>query len=149
MPLPQLSLSVPLPVMTAEQLRKFIAEQFPELPRSYEIAEVTDLGAALHLPVTPEHGRPGGTVSGPTMMALVDAAAWVATLSRIGPVPLSVTSSLHIDFLRKPPLDSDLWARADLVRLGRRLSVTEVKVITERTGTLVATSSVTYSIPQS
>ena len=46
--------------------------------------------------------RPGGTLSGPTMMGLADAAAWLVTLSHIGPVALAVTSSLTISFLAKP-----------------------------------------------
>ena len=88
---------VPAPVMTPAQLEDFLAEAFPKVPRAYRVAEVTDQGVILRLPIGEEHERPGGTVSGPTMMGLADGAAWLATLSRIGPVPLSVTSSLSIN----------------------------------------------------
>ncbi len=54
-------------------------------------------------------------------MMLADTAAWMALLSRIGPVLLSVTTSLHIDFLRKPALDCDLIADTSLIKLGRGL----------------------------
>jgi uncharacterized protein (TIGR00369 family) len=139
-------LSVPAPVMSVEELAGFLREAFPPGARPWRVEEVTETGAVVRQPVGEEHGRPGGTVSGPTMMTLADGAAWVATLSRIGPVALSVTSSLTINFLRRPPL-ADLWAETALVRLGRRLSVSDVRIFSEAAGELVATSSVTYSIP--
>jgi acyl-coenzyme A thioesterase PaaI-like protein len=45
--------------------------------------------------------RPGGTISGPTLMALADFAMYVVLLSAIGPVGLAVTTNLSINFLRK------------------------------------------------
>jgi uncharacterized protein (TIGR00369 family) len=133
--------------MTARDLDEFVARSFPNAPRQHRVREVTDLGVILHLPVGPEHERPGGTVSGPAMMGLADAAAWLATLSRIGPVALAVTSSLTISFLRKPPLDADLLAHAELLKLGRRLSVSDVRLLSA--DVLVAQATVTYAIPGS
>jgi uncharacterized protein (TIGR00369 family) len=133
------------PVMSAPELDDFVAAAFPNSPRAHRVAEVHDRGVTLRLPIGPEHERPGGTVSGPTMMGLVDAAAWLATLSRIGPVALAVTSSLTINFLRKPPLTADLWAEAELLKLGRRLSVSDVRVRSD--DVLVAHATVTYAIP--
>jgi uncharacterized protein (TIGR00369 family) len=133
--------------MTADELNRFLTEGFPGRDMPYAVEAVTGSGVRLRLPVGQEHQRPGGSVSGPTMMALVDGAAWMATLSRIGPVAMAVTSSLSISFLRRPPLDADLLADADLLRLGRRLSVTDVRLVSEATGELVAQSTVTYAIP--
>src|SRR6201990_2858442 len=45
--------------------------------------------------------RPGGTVSGPTLMSLADLAMYVVLLSAIGPVGLAVTTSFNINFLRQ------------------------------------------------
>lgn len=140
-------MSLPSPVMSAEELNDFLDAAFPQFERRYRAAEVTDRGVVLHLPTGPEHERPGGTVSGPTMMGLADGAAWLATLSRIGPVALSVTSSLTINFLRKPAVGLDLYAEASLLKLGRRLSVSEVHVTSGEGGDLVAQSTVTYAIP--
>lgn len=81
------------------------------------------------------------------MMALADTVAWLATLSRIGPEALAVTSNLTIDFLRKPPLDADLWGVGELVKLGRRLSVCEVRLVSGDHGEIVARATVTYAIP--
>ena len=53
-------------------------------------------------PSTRSSLRPGGTVSGPTMMELADFAMYVAVFSAVGPQPLAVTTNLNINFLRKP-----------------------------------------------
>ena len=137
-------MSLPAAVMTAVELDDFLSNAFFN-QRVYRVSEVTDTGVVLTIPIGPEHERPGGSVSGPTMMSLADAAAWLATLSRIGPVALAVTSNLNISFLRKPSLTEDLFAEADLLKLGKRLSVSEVRVMSA--GELVAHATVTYSIP--
>lgn len=137
-------MSLPDPVMTAEELDDFLSKAFFN-QRTYRVSKVTERGVVLTIPIGPEHERPGGSVSGPTMMGLADAAAWLATLSRIGPVALAVTSNLNISFLRKPSLHHDLFAEADLLKLGKRLSVTEVRVISD--DDVVAHATVTYAIP--
>ena len=138
-------MALPSPAMTVAELNDFLAGAFPNAPRTHRVTDVTAAGVRLHLPIGREHERPGGTVSGPALMGLADGAAWLATLSRIGPVALAVTSSLTINFLRKPPLDVDLVAEAELLKLGRRLSVTQVHL---RSGDLlVAQATVTYAIP--
>jgi len=90
--------------------------------------------------------RPGGTISGPTMMGLTDFAMYVAILASIGPVPLAVTTNLNINFLRKPA-PSDLIAEAKLVKLGKRLAVGEVSIRSEGEEDMVAHATSTYSIP--
>lgn len=137
---------VPDPVVDAGALNDFLRDAFPTSPRLYRVEEVTGLGVRMRLPVGPEHERPGGTVAGPVLMGLADGAAWLATLSRIGLVPLAVTSTLNIDFLRKPAL-VDLVADAELLRLGRRSSVTSVRVQSGDDGPLVAHATVGYAIP--
>ena len=69
--------------------------------------------------------RPGGTIAGPIMMGLADAALYALVLSRVGPVELAVTTQLSINFLRKP-LPGDLVAEARMLKLGKRLAVGEV-----------------------
>ena len=58
--------------------------------------------AACGRPIRRNSSGPGGTISGPTMMALADFAMYVGVLASIGPVPLAVTINLNINFLRKP-----------------------------------------------
>ncbi len=70
-----------------------------------------------------------GTVSGPTLMALADFAMYVVLLSAIGPVGLAVTTSLNINFLRKGQPGQDVLAAAKLMKLGKRLAVGEVSLL--------------------
>jgi len=92
--------------------------------------------------------RPGGTVAGPIMMGLADAAMYALVLSRIGPVELAVTTELSINFLRKPA-PGDVLAEARLLKLGKRLAVGEVALWSESgsPSELVAHVTSTYSIP--
>ena len=90
--------------------------------------------------------RPGGTISGPTMMALADFAMYVGILASIGPVPLAVTTNLNINFLRKPGA-SDLIAECRLLKLGKRLAVGEVSLYSDGVDEPVAHATSTYSIP--
>ena len=92
--------------------------------------------------------RPGGTIAGPILMALADAAMYAVVLSRVGPVELAVTTNLTINFLRKPA-PGDVLAEARLLKLGKRLAVGEVLLYSasETRDKLVAHVASTYSIP--
>jgi uncharacterized protein (TIGR00369 family) len=132
--------------MAADELQAFIEGSFPARRTEYRVTEVTDRGVRVRLPVGPGHERPGGTVAGPVLMGLADGTAWAAVLSRVGPVALAVTTSLHIDFLRRPAL-ADLEAEGVLLKLGRRLAVVEVTIATAGRPEPVAQAQVTYSLP--
>ncbi|MHB1088561.1 MAG: PaaI family thioesterase [Acidimicrobiales bacterium] len=128
-----------------EELQAILEAAFPgnEVPR---VERVDGETVIVRQPVNDRHGRPGGTLSGPTMMMLADTSAWMAILAQIGPVLLAVTTSLHIDFLRKPDV-TDLMARATLLKLGRKLAVVDVSLYSFGHEELVAKAQVTYSIP--
>jgi uncharacterized protein (TIGR00369 family) len=134
-----------LPVLDAAQLQEILTSSFPDsdVPR---VEQVLEDEVTLVQTVNDRHGRPGGTLSGPTMMMLADTAAWMAILAQIGPVLLAVTTSLHIDFLRKPEI-TDLVARAKMLKLGRKLAVVEVSLFSLGHDQLVAKAQVTYAIP--
>jgi acyl-coenzyme A thioesterase PaaI-like protein len=110
------------------------------------VEELAGWGVRVRQPITAENSRPGGTISGPSLMALADLTAWSAVLAEIGPVALSVTTSLHIDFLRRPDL-VDVLAEGRLLKLGRRLAVIAVAMRSDGSGDLLAHAQVTYSIP--
>ncbi len=134
--------------MDADELNEFLGNAFPGAPRGYRVEQVDLDGIRMRVPYDPGQLRPGGTLSGPTMMGLADAAAWLVTLSRIGPVALAVTSSLTISFLSKPgPVD--LLAHGTLLRLGKRQSVSEVRLWSDGGDPRepVAHATVTYAIP--
>ncbi|HEV3268370.1 MAG TPA: PaaI family thioesterase [Acidimicrobiales bacterium] len=132
-------------VLSIDELQAIVDEAFPQfdVPR---IESLDDDTLVVAQPVSSRDSRPGGTLSGPTMMALADNSAWLIILANIGPVLLAVTTSLHIDFLRKPEI-TDLLARARLIKLGRRLAVVDVELFSRGSSDLVAKAQVTYSIP--
>lgn len=135
--------------MNAAEVAGFLAEVFPQLGRdggAFTVDSVRRLGARVRLSADERHLRPGGTVSGPNMMALADYAAYVAILAQIGRVPLAVTTNLSINFLRKPG-PGDLVGDCTLIKLGKRLAVAEVEIGPAGGGAMVAHAVVTYSIP--
>ncbi len=134
-----------MPLLDVSELQAILVEAFPGNVVPH-VEEVTDDHVIVSQTIDVQHGRPGGTLSGPTMMMLADTGAWLAIMSRIGPVLLAVTTSLHIDFLRKPAL-VDVMARARVLKLGRRLAVAEVELFSRGHAELVAKAQVTYSLP--
>lgn len=91
--------------------------------------------------------RPGGTVSGPVLMSIADIAIYIAILGEIGIVPLAVTTSLTINFLRRPLADRSIVAECSLVKVGRALVVGEVSLYSKGSEDMVAHVVGTYSIP--
>lgn len=112
----------------------------------FRIERLEEGVAQVRLPFSNDLLRPGGTVSGPALMALADFAVYAAVLSRIGAAPLAVTTSLNINFLRRPGA-ADLLAHATLLKLGKRLAVGEVMLASEGEPDPVAHVTATYSIP--
>ncbi len=73
------------PRMNAAQLEAFLDEVFPQLHsggRTYFVEEVGPMTARMRCDYHEKHLRPGGTISGPTMMALADLALYAAILAR-------------------------------------------------------------------
>lgn len=135
-------------VMSLAQMQAFLSEHFPQGEQYGVLVDLGDGWAEMELPVADQHLRPGGTISGPTMMALADVAMYAALLSRIGPVELAVTINLNINFLRKPAAETDLRARAEVLKVGKRLGVGEVYLASRGSEDPVAHATLTYSIPE-
>jgi uncharacterized protein (TIGR00369 family) len=135
-----------MPRMNRNELVRFIEEHFPEGRSHWHITHLEDGEMEVRLPFRTEYLRPGATISGPTMMALADTAAYMLILSMIGPVALAVTTSLNINFMRRPKPE-ELSARARMLKLGKQLAVVEILIYLTASDTLVAQATVTYSIP--
>ncbi|MGE3905843.1 MAG: PaaI family thioesterase, partial [Reyranellaceae bacterium] len=74
-----------MPVMTIEQLEAFRAEHFAQSnPLNMKIERLDGMTMRVRMPVRDDHLRPGGTVSGPTLMFLCDAAFYLLVLAQIG-----------------------------------------------------------------
>ena len=137
------------PVLAADELARLLAAEFPQVwsPGNGLAIEAAWYGGCRLLQAFREQSlRPGATISGATIMALGDYAVYVALLASIGWVPLAVTTSLNINFLRKPGR-ADLTAECRLIKIGRRLAVGEVTIRTDGEDEPVAHLTSTYSIP--
>lgn len=135
--------------MSVAELEEFLQREFPQAFSHGDISIESADGrtSLLRQRYTDRMLRPGGTVSGPTLMALADFAMYVVLLSAIGPVALAVTTNLNINFLRKGQPGQDVVAVARLLKLGKRLAVGEVSLLSGTSPDPIAHVTSTYSIP--
>jgi uncharacterized protein (TIGR00369 family) len=137
-------------MLSVAELEKRLSAEFPEAfhgASGLVIDKVWHGGCRVRLGFDPRTLRPGGTISGPTMMMLADVTMYIAVLASVGWEPLAVTTSLNINFLRKPAPGKALIAECRLIKLGKRLAVGDVAMISEGEEEMVAHATSTYSIP--
>jgi len=135
--------------MSVAELEQFLRAEFPQSFGSGDtsIDKADGMTCVLRQRYGEHMLRPGGTVSGPTLMALADCAMYVVLLSAIGPVGLAVTTNLNINFLRKGEAGHDVLAEARILKLGKRLAVGEVTLLSAASDDPIAHVTATYSIP--
>lgn len=136
--------------MSVPELEEFLHREFPQFfgpGSSVRIDHADGQTCRVREHFSERMLRPGGTVSGPTLMALADCAMYVVLLSAIGPVGLAVTTNLNINFLRKGAPGQDVVAEARLLKLGKRLAVGEVTLLSGDSPDPIAHVTTTYSIP--
>lgn len=131
----------------------YIARIWPQAAHRYGPTGLVHLDgtrARMRMPTADGELRPGGTVSGPTMMQLADSVTYALVLGLLGDAALAVTTHLSIDFVRRPE-PGELVADAHLKKLGRSLIVMSVELFSVAPGDEpdlsrpVAVASVTYS----
>jgi len=133
--------------VTNTSFNRLISEGIPLASELGVCAEHMGEGEALlRLPYNDGSIRPGGSISGPHMMLLADACMYAVVMSLIGEVALAVTTNLNINFLQKPS-NTDLLAEGRIIKLGKRLAVIEVSIISADSDDIVAHATGTYSIP--
>lgn len=130
---------------TRDEIAAFLATEFPQTRCT--VVDAGSRAATVRHEIGHAELRPGGTVSGPVLMAVADVALYVAILAEVGIVPLVVSTSLTVNFLRRPSADAAIVAEARLLKLGRSLAVGEVFLRSEGADDPVAHAVGTYSIP--
>ncbi len=121
-----------------------------EFPQAKCIVEaVGEQSATVRHKIGFDELRPGGTVSGPVLMTVADCALYVAILGEKGIVSLAVTTSLTINFMRKPSSTKDIIGKCSLLKIGKSLVVGEVSLYSEGDEKAVAHVVGTYSMPKS
>lgn len=131
---------------TKDEITAFLARDFPQASRG-EVVAVGGGGATVRYRIDDDALRPGGTVSGPALFTVADLALYVAVLGEIGIVPLAVTTSLNMNFLRRPAAGRDLIGVCRLLKSGRTLVIGEVTILSEGSDDPVAHATGTYAIP--
>ena len=136
------------PKLDADGVNALMEGAFPLTPKGGmpRVAEVGPGHVRMTMPYRDGLLRPGGVISGPTLMSLADSAAYALVLAHIGDQLMAVTSQLNMTFLRGAQ-PGDIHAEAELMRLGRRLAVCDIRLWTESPDRLAAQANVTYAIP--
>ena len=144
----QVEMSTPIPKLDADAVNALLRRAFPDAqPEAFpHVLEVVAGRVKVMSPYREGLLRPGGVISGPALMSLADTAAYALVLAHVGDQLMAVTSQLNISFLRgaRP---GDLHAEAELLRLGRRLAVCDVRLWTGGRDRLAAQANVTYVLP--
>jgi len=96
------------------ELSSYLDEIFPQVVDQYRIVELQPGFARVAQNVKTENLRPGGTVSGPAIFALIDIGMYILLLAHIGKEPLAVTTNCSIDFLQKPNANEEIIADCKL-----------------------------------
>ena len=130
--------------MTIAEIEALMDKYFPDWRQFSSITALGERDITLRMPFRKDLVRAGGTISGPALMALADTAAYFVTLAHAGPVASAATANLDIHFLVRPKPD-DIVAVATMLRLGRRLAVSKVDLLSH--DELVAHATVTYALP--
>ena len=120
---------------------------FTESEGFFDVTEMRDGFASLHMETDKRHMRPGHMINGPTQMHLADSVAYVCVFTKLGITPMAVTSNLNIHFLR-PCIGPAVKAEGTLVRIGKTLAVIDVKIFGEGHEDPAAVATVTYALPK-
>jgi uncharacterized protein (TIGR00369 family) len=114
---------------TKDELAAYLAAEFPQTKVMVE--SVGDGRAKVRHAVGFDELRPGGTVSGPVLMAVADVGLYVAICGQIGITTDVATTNLNTNFLRMPAGDRDIIGECRLLKVGRTLIVGEVSLFSE------------------
>lgn len=132
--------------ITTEAFAELIAKVPLAVHLNLQVEHIRKGAVRLIMPYGFHLSRPVDTVSGPAMMTLADVALWGAVLSMAGPQEMVVTTNLNMNFLRMPG-KSDMVAEARVLKMGRRLAVAAVELISVPSDDLVAHATASYAIP--
>lgn len=136
------------PVLSRDELATFLDQAFPVETRHMlgTLVSVAPGHVRTMLDPDPSMLRPGGLISGPIQMGLVDVAAYAVILAHVGPMAMVVTSNLSINFLRGAPARR-LYADAHLLKLGRRLASVDVRLWQDSEDRLISHAMVSCALP--
>ena len=109
-----------------EEITQFIHQHFPSARERFTITHVQENHTELVFKIKPDSLRPGGTVSGPTLMMVADFALYVTIIAKLETGKQAVTTNLSFNFFRKGSGEHDVRAECRLLKVGKTLATGEV-----------------------
>ncbi|WP_235608281.1 PaaI family thioesterase [Salinivibrio proteolyticus] len=133
-------------MVTKEEIQAFFDTQFKG--SNLRVEQIENRYALLRRPVTQRDLRPGGTVSGPFMMTLADAALYAAIFGTLGVEEMAVTTNLNMNFLQRPKANAALTAECTLLKVGKTSVVGDVVIRSKGEPAPVAHAVGTFALPK-
>ena len=108
------------------------------------VTTLSETGAVLEIPITPQIARAGNIVSGQTLAALADTAMVIACGTANGAMIPVGTVTLDTQFLR-PASGDTIQAQAEVTRMGRAMAFATCTLTTQPSGKSVAFATATFA----
>ena len=133
--------------ISIEEISKKLKDIFPQVADKYEIITLKSNYSEVKLLSNNKNLRPGNTISGPSMFELADLSFYIAIMASTDLGDKSVTTNVSINFIKKPLL-SNLLGISQIKKMGKRLVVGDVEILSEDKKQIYAQALFTYSIPR-
>jgi uncharacterized protein (TIGR00369 family) len=109
------------------------------------VEDITDTGAVVRLPWDARIARDGGLITGQALMSFADAAMVVVISAAIGGFQKMATIDITTSFLA-PAFNTDVIARGQVIKRGKRMIYGRVDLETAETGEPVALIQTTWTL---
>ena len=133
--------------ISIREISKKLKDIFPQVADKYSIISLKRNYSEVKLLSNNKNLRPGNTISGPSMFELADLSFYIAIMASTDLGDKSVTTNVSINFIKKPLL-SNLLAISQIKKIGKRLVVGDVEILSEDKKQIYAQALFTYSIPR-
>ena len=133
--------------ISIKEISKKLKDIFPQVADKYEIISLKNNYSEVKLLSNNKNLRPGNTISGPSMFELADLSFYIAIMASTDFGEKSVTTNVSINFIKKPLL-SNLLGISQIKKIGKRLVVGDVEILSEDKKEIYAQALFTYSIPR-
>ena len=133
--------------ISIKEISKKLKDIFPQVADKYEIISLKRNYSEVKLLSNNKNLRPGNTISGPSMFELADLSFYIAIMASTDLGDKSVTTNVSINFIKKPLL-SNLLGISQIKKMGKRLVVGDVEILSEDKKQIYAQALFTYSIPR-
>jgi uncharacterized protein (TIGR00369 family) len=131
------------PAPTLSELNQVLADTPFLKAYAFRVESTASGECTLRVPFVPALERPGGIVSGMTLMGAADVAMWLAIMTLRGVAERWVTSDMKTAFLRSAR-EEDIVCSARVLKPGRRTMYGTAEC-TSANGALVAHHVLTYA----